>query len=199
MQFIDAHAHLTSTETDVEPLLQRAHDAGLWGIINVSTHKDDLLRSIALSSTTPRIYTVAAVTPHDADKDDSEFFAEIEKNLPSLIAIGEIGLDYYYKMVSKDAQIKTFKRYLMLAKRANLPVVIHCREAFSDLYQTIEEICPDIKVMLHCFTGTLEEAKLAQEKGWYISLSGIVTFKKSVELQEVAKAIDQEQMHVYPL
>jgi TatD DNase family protein len=199
MSFIDAHAHLTSDENpELTALLERAYSAGVTSIVNICTELDDLKRGILLAKKpcthTPRIYTVASLTPHEAKADDALFFKEIEKfaHAKELVAIGETGLDYHYDLAPKDVQAASFRRYLLLAKATGLPIVIHCREAFDDLCAIIKETAPDIKVMLHCFTGTLDEAKRAASYGWYISMSGIVTFKKSEELQKVAKNIPND-------
>ncbi|MCE5294625.1 MAG: TatD family hydrolase [Chlamydiales bacterium] len=194
MSFIDAHAHLTYAEaTDVESLLAKAASAGVGSIINVCTNLGDLERGLALvkTSSAVAVYNAAALTPHDAGKDDEAFFAEIVKRAESkeLVAIGEIGLDYHYNFAPKDVQIATFKKYLVLARQHALPIVIHCREAFDDLVRVIDETAPDIAVMLHCFTGTVDEAKRAVDRGWYVSMSGIVTFPKSTALQDVAKVV----------
>lgn len=194
MSFIDAHAHLTSdANVDLAPLLARAFAVGVKGIINVCTEVDDLARGIALakSASAPKIYTAAALTPHDAAKDDTQFYSEIKRLAlaKELVAIGETGLDYYYNHAPKDVQIRAFQRYLLLAQSASLPVVIHCRDAFDDLMAVIMETAPTIQVMLHCFTGSVDEAKRAVDCGWYISLSGIVTFPKSTALQDVAKYV----------
>ncbi len=197
MGFIDAHAHLTSDEgKEIGPLLERAKDAGVEGIINVCTSLADLQRGLKLSAsaTSPRVYTVASQTPHDAATFDEPFFLEIEKNISSLVAIGEIGLDYYYNHAPRAGQAALFSRYLELAVKVKLPVVIHCREAFDDLEAMIIQASSDIKVMLHCFTGSKLEAKRALDHGWYISLSGIVTFNKSLELQEVAKYLPEDRL-----
>jgi TatD DNase family protein len=195
--FIDAHAHLRFDEqADVRPVLERAFAAGVTAIINVCTELEDLQRGHALSKTAtcPKVYTVAALTPHDAAKDDTLFFKEIQRlaHEKQLAAIGETGLDYYYNHAPKDVQIAALRRYLLLAQSANLPVVIHCRDAFDDLCLVIDETAPNTKVMLHCFTGSLEEAKRAVDRGWYVSMSGIVTFPKSTSLQEVAKYVPDE-------
>lgn len=196
MSFIDAHAHLTSDDKPELPaLLERAFTAGVGSIVNICTSLPDLERGVKLAAmpviNTPKIYTVASLTPHEASLDDTLFFKEIERlaHAKKLVAIGETGLDYHYNLSPKNVQATALKRYLRLAEDANLPVVIHCREAFDDLSQIIHETTPNIKVMLHCFTGTVEEAKRAADYGWYISMSGIVTFAKSVELQAVAKNI----------
>ncbi len=201
MGFIDAHAHLTSEESpELQAVLERAYKAGVSAIINVCTSAQDLLRGVALSDTQniPKIYTVASCTPHDSAKEDPEFFIEIKRQIEAkkLIGIGEIGLDYHYDFAPKAVQHDVFRRYLELAKACNLPIVIHCREAFSDLISIIDEVHPEARVMLHCFTGTLQEAKIALHRGYYISLSGIVTFAKSSELQKVAEYLPDDLMFI---
>ncbi len=195
MTFIDAHAHLTGEDSpDLQAVLERAYKAGVHGIINVCTSLSDFQRGIRLSQTqhAPKVYTVASCTPHDAASEDPEFFAEIRRQVSNVIAIGEIGLDYHYDFAPKSVQHECFRRYLALAREAQLPIVIHCREAFDDLIAIIDEVHPDVRVMLHCFTGTLSEAKRAADRGYYISLSGIVTFPKSSELQRVAEYIPDD-------
>lgn len=191
---IDAHAHLTHDEALPTAILENAEKAGIVGIINVCTGSLDLKRGLALakSAQMPKIYTAAAQTPHDAKDEDLQFYSDIEACADQLVAIGEIGLDYYYDFAPKDKQKALFERYLKLAHKLNLPVVIHCREAFRDLADTIDAVAPNIKVMLHCFTGSLEEAQEAVQRGWYVSLSGIVTFPKSTSLQEVAKVVPDD-------
>lgn len=193
---IDAHAHLTHAEADaVQQLLQRAKEANVEAIINVCCDLDDLLRGLKLaeSSQNPKVYTVAALTPHDAAKDDTAFFQQIKKCISEkkLVAIGETGLDYYYNHAPKEVQMASFARYRDLAQEHNLPIVIHCRDAFDDVCNILD---PLEKVMLHCFTGTVAEAERALERGWYISLSGIVTFPKSTGLQEVAKMVPLDRL-----
>ena len=115
-----------------------------------------------------------------------------------LKAVGETGLDYHYTHSARDIQRQFLRRYLQLALECDLPVIIHCREAFSDLFHVLDE---DYVVngkhasgVLHCFTGTMQEAEKVIERGWMLSLSGIVTFKKSTELQQVAREVPLEQL-----
>lgn len=199
MSLIDAHAHLTHDENDALPaMLKRANEAGIMAIFNICTGLDDLKRGLALASTSvhPKVFTIASLTPHDAAQDDKDFFEEIKKQAldGKLIAIGETGLDYYYQHAPKERQIASLIRYSTLASEAALPLVIHCRDAFDDLCTVLEGSKIKDRVMLHCFTGTLDEAKRALDRGWYISLSGIVTFPKSISLQEVAKFVPLDRL-----
>ena len=112
-----------------------------------------------------------------------------------MVAIGETGLDYYYEHSNKSVQQDYLKKYFSLALDTNLPVVIHCRNAFNDLFQIAEaHYDKKAQLILHCFTGSLDEAKEVVARGWYLSLSGIVTFKRSDELREVAKIVPDDQL-----
>lgn len=186
---IDSHAHLTSDELfpDISAILKRAKDADVKRIININTDLITFQRGLDLAQKYPdMIFNTAATPPHDVDKEGESFFP-IVKDAASqgqLIAIGESGLDSYYGHSSFEGQIKFFKLYIELALTFDLPLVIHCRgdEAFDQLFQTTKSY-PTLRALLHCFTGTTEQAMRALENGWLISLSGIITFKKSTELR----------------
>lgn len=188
---IDCHAHISGE--DGIAFLERARDAGVVGIINIATNSDELAAGLLLATheSLPKIYNAAAITPHDAAKEMGEFFLAIQKAASDkkLVAIGETGLDYFYEYAPKSVQQKSFCQHIELAIQEDLPLQIHCRDAFSDLYSIFDSCKKLPKVMLHCFTGTKEEAKEAIDRGFYISFSGIVTFKKSTSLQEVLQYV----------
>lgn len=197
IELIDSHAHLTSPDLydRLPSLLERARDAGIGSIINICTDLLSLERGMALSEADNRIYQAAATTPHDVEKEGEEVFEVIAAHAREgkLIAIGETGLDYYYEHSPKEIQKTFLRRYLRLASECNLPVIIHCREAFADFFEILDEEYrsngkhgPGV---LHCFTGTVAEAEEVIERGWMLSLSGIVTFNKSTVLHEVARRI----------
>lgn len=194
---IDSHAHLCSPalQEDLENLLQRAQAAGIEAIVNIATNPHELEKALELSRAYPWIYPAGATTPHDAEKEGElhfEIFASYARS-GDLVAIGETGLDYYYWKDSAEQQQELLRRYLSLAKECSLPVVIHCRDAFSDFFRILDEH-PSVKGVLHCFTGTLAEAREVIARGWYLSLSGIATFKKSEELREVARFVPLDRL-----
>ena len=202
MKLIDSHAHLSSPDLweDLPSILQRAETAGIVKIINICTNHETLEKGLALTTRYPWVYNSAATTPHDVEKEGESFFPLVEKCAKegSLVAIGETGLDYHYTYSPKEMQQHFLKRYLHLALTCKLPVVIHCREAFSDFFKILDkeyivnnQHAPGV---LHCFTGTVEEAQEVMARGWYLSLSGIVTFKKSEELREVAKKVPLDRL-----
>lgn len=200
--FIDSHAHLTSSTVyeHVEDVLTRAQQVGVQAIVNICTNPLSLERGLELSQRYPWIYQAAATTPHDVEKEGEEVF-EIMASAArkgQLKAVGETGLDYYYEHSNRQIQKDFFRRYLQLALECQLPVVIHCREAFADFFEILDaDYCVQGRHapgVLHCFTGTLAEAEEVLKRGWMLSLSGIVTFKKSQELQQVAREIPLEQL-----
>lgn len=193
---IDSHAHLTGGDlTSLEDELERAKDAHVQAIINICTDDVSLQRGIALAQrkTQPFIYTVASTTPHDVVKEGESFFPIVEEYAKKkvLVAIGETGLDYHYMHSPKDLQQEYLRKYLRLAISNDLPVVIHCRDAFQDFFSIWDEEQKgsSLRGVLHCFTGSEQEAEECLQRGMYISMSGIVTFPKSTALQEVAKSI----------
>lgn len=200
--FIDSHAHLTSASLidQVDAILKRALEANVRSIVNICTDLITLERGLKLSQSYPWVYQAAATTPHDVEKEGEAVFETIAQcaRSGSLIAIGETGLDYHYEHSSKQIQQDFLRRYLHLALECRLPVIIHCREAFADFFEILDaeyrvngKHAPGV---LHCFTGTMAEAEEVIKRGWMLSLSGIVTFKKSVELQQVAKEMPLSQL-----
>lgn len=199
---IDSHAHLTKMELQggVDQLLKNAYSAGIQTIVNICTDVETLNLGLELAQKYPWIYNTAATTPHDVEKEGENFFSIVADHARqgNLVAIGETGLDYYYQHSPSDIQKKFLRRYLHLALECNLPIVIHCREAFKDFFEILdaeykhhEKLGPGV---LHCFTGTLKEAEQVIKRGWYLSLSGIVTFKKSEELRRVAQMVPLDQL-----
>lgn len=201
-RFIDSHAHLTGDGVyeHVEEILQRAQSAGITSIVNICTDSLSLSRGIELSIKYPWIYQTASTTPHDVAKTGESDFSYISETARKgqLKAIGETGLDYHYEHSPRQLQKEFLRRYLHLALECHLPVVIHCRDAFADFFEILDaeytingRPAPGV---LHCFTGTMKEAEEVLKRGWMLSLSGIVTFKKSLDLQEVAKEVPINQL-----
>ena len=199
---IDSHAHLTDNKVfdQVDAILSRAKLAGLINIFNICTDDITLKRGLELKKSYPWVYNIAATPPHDVEADGERLFSFMAQHAreKQLAAIGETGLDYYYHRQTEDLQKKIFRRYLELALECQLPVVIHCREAFKDFFEIIDKDYTvngrHIPGVLHCFTGTAEEAEELLKRGWYLSFSGIVTYPKSEHLREVVKIVPLDQM-----
>lgn len=198
--YIDTHAHLTSEQVlpDLEGVLNRAKDRGISKIINICTGRTSLELGLILHEKYPWVHTTAATTPHDVQEEGEDFFPCVERAAMDgkLIAIGETGLDYFYAHSDKKIQQAFLQRYFFLSLKTKLPLIFHCRDAFSDLFAMADADYSGAPAVVHCFTGTIEEAKAALDRGWYLSLSGIVTFKKSEALREVAKYVPLDRIFI---
>lgn len=198
MQLIDSHAHITTATVfdDIDNILQRAQQAHLKAIVNICTDAETLKKGIELSKTCPWVYNAAATSPHDVEEEGEKLFPLMADHARKgdLVAVGETGLDYYYKHSFSETQKHFLRKYLHLALECQLPVVIHCREAFDDLFEILDTEYQTAPGVIHCFTGTLAEAEQVIKRGLFLSLSGIVTFKKSDELREVAEFVPLEQL-----
>jgi TatD DNase family protein len=199
---IDSHAHLStpSLREDLPLLLENAKKSRVEAIIDIATTGDELKDALDLQKKYPWIFVAGATTPHDvATRGDLDFEAfSKQAKTKRLVAIGETGLDYHYKHSPIELQKFFFRKYFELALECALPLIIHCRDAFEDLFLLADGMKGSFgqspKTALHCFTGTLSEADQVVERGWYLSLSGIVTFKNSAELKEVAKRVPLSQL-----
>lgn len=198
---IDTHAHLTFPEFDKDraSVISRAFENGLEYIITIGAGEDieGNAKAVALAEKEARIYATVGVHPHDAAKMTDEWLARIEKwaRHEKVVAIGEIGLDFFRSKSPHDVQIEWFKRQLKIACDRNLPVVLHSRDAGDEVLKILkEEGCPSRGGVFHCFSGNAEFAKEVVKMGFRISVPGVVTFKNSLELQEVVAEIPLERI-----
>ncbi len=198
--YTDTHAHLTSEQIlpHMEDVLKRAQQSGVTKVVNICTDRKSLEEGLLLHEKHPWVYNAAATTPHDVQKQGEEFFPLVERAAAErkLVAIGETGLDYFYEHSDKKVQQTFLQRYFALALAMKLPLIFHCRDAFNDLFSMADSDYRGAPAVLHCFTGTIEEAKGVLDRGWYLSLSGIVTFKKSESLREVAKYVPLDRLFI---
>ncbi|MEM8727299.1 MAG: TatD family hydrolase [Chlamydiota bacterium] len=196
--YTDSHAHLTSEPIfgALDEILQRAKERQVERIFNICTDKVSLRRGLELAAREERIHSVGATPPQTVEQQGELYFPLFEAAAKEgkLVAIGETGLDYHHRQSPKEIQRTFLIRYLRLAAKCLLPVVIHCRDAFADLYAIAGDHFPEGQIVLHCFTGTMNDAERALEKGWMLSFSGIVTFKRSEELRAIAREVPIDRM-----
>lgn len=202
MSLIDSHAHLTFPELagQVEPVLARCTEARVDRVITVGTDLSDARAAIALADRFPgQVFAVVGFHPHEAEKlrpDDLQEIATLWRH-PRTVAAGEMGLDYHYDFADRHVQRTVFSQQLELADPTGLPIVIHSREALDDTIRILmDHGFEDRAVVFHCFTGSKQEALRIAEHGWRISFTGIVTFRKSTELQSIAKSYPAEQIMI---
>jgi TatD DNase family protein len=194
--FIDTHAHLEMIE-DVSQVIQRARDAGLERIVAVSSDSASSKRTVEIASDSPIVYAAVGIHPHESAGSTDEALGEIEKLAKGqkVVGIGETGLDYHYMHSPREVQIDSFRKQIDIAKRLNLPLIVHVREAHEHALQIIkDENAWETMGVIHCFTGDYEAAKKYIDEGFYISFSGIVTFKNAEDIREAARKIPIERM-----
>ena len=186
--FIDTHAHLTMPEfKDIDQFLTRARDAKIEAIINASFDLESSIGSVELADKYDFIYAAVGIHPHDADKVDDRIIEQLKVLLQNkkVVAIGETGLDYYYKLKSITLQQEAFRKFLILAQEFKKPVIIHCRDAQKDTIGIMkEENKGNLHGVFHCFAGDDELIQFAKDIGFYISFTGNVTFKKAHAVRE---------------
>jgi TatD DNase family protein len=195
LPLIDSHAHLSLfPKEELENILQRAKEKNIERIINVCIDLPALEQGLFLIQKHPWISLAAALTPHDALKErEASFFSKAAEE-KKLVAIGETGLDYHHHSASKESQKKLLIQTLHFAESKALPLIFHCRDAFRDLFEITKSELSSSRALLHCFTGTKEEAKEALKRGWSISFSGILSFAKNDLLKEVAAFVPLDRI-----
>jgi TatD DNase family protein len=201
---IDTHAHLTFSDYDQdrEAVIQRAQEAGVSYLVNIGAG-DGLAgnqRALDLAQKHDTIWATIGAHPHEAKEWSVDYFQAIQ-NLATqdkVVAIGEIGLDYHYGQDTKKEQEVALRQQIQLAHTLNLPIVIHCREAEEDMERILREESADkIGGILHCFTGTLAFAETMIQENFYVSFSGVITFRKKVDdLWAIVKALPLEKILV---
>jgi len=193
---IDSHAHLVSLE-NLEQVLQRAKENDIIKIVSISSDIPSTKETISLAEKYDFIFATTGVHPHSADQTNEEVLQGIDEYAKHdrVVAIGETGLDYFYMNSDKEVQINSFKEHIHLGRKHNLPVIIHVREADEDMQAILKkETAADTPGVIHCFTGSYETAVKYLDLGYFISFSGIVTFKRSEELREAAKKIPSDRI-----
>ena len=195
--FFDSHAHLNDERfsDDREKLIESLLDNDISNVVNIGADVPTSYESIALAEKYPFIYASVGVHPHDVEDMTDDTLIELEKMAehPKVVAIGEIGLDYYYDNSPRELQKKWFIKQMELANKLDLPVIIHSRDAMGDTMEIFKKY-PVKKGVVHCYSGSVESAKEILKLGYYISLAGPVTFKNSRGLTEVAKFVPIEKL-----
>ncbi len=202
---IDSHCHIAGPEfaADLDQVVQRAKDAGLVHglVILAADDEPELAQAAEVSARWPDVRFSIGVHPHAAGKfaaDPAEAARQVAAAIdaqPLTRGVGEIGLDYHYDLAPRDAQQAVFREQIRLAKQRRLPIVIHTREAEDDTFRILsEEAAGEVGVVLHCFTGDRDMARRALDQGYYLSLAGIVTFPRALELREVARIVPLDRL-----
>ena len=194
---IDTHSHINMIEgTPLEKVVQNAIENGIEKIIVPSAYPKDIDEVMTLIDRFDNVYGMLGVHPtevKDWTDDLADKIREYSKN-PKIVAIGEIGLDYYWDKSFNDLQKEIFIKQIKLANELNLPISIHDREAHKDTFDILKEHNKNSKIVMHCFSGSVEFANECIKEGMYIALGGVVTFKNAVKMKEVAINIPLDRL-----
>ena len=200
--FADSHAHLDFPDFDAdrEQVFERAREAGVHYILAMGGARGPahLSAGVSIAEGREKVWATAAIHPHEAKDAVEEHFEELIRlsQHSKIVAIGEIGLDYHYDHSPRNVQQSVFVRQMEIAAAARLPIVIHCREAWDDCLRLLQEHWKSTALggILHCFSGTWDDARRGMEMGFCVSFAGNVTFPKAAALREVAAQVPLDHM-----
>jgi TatD DNase family protein len=196
---IDSHCHLDHEPllSDLKNIIKRSKDAGIEKLLTISTSLESFSRIKTIINSDEMIYGTIGIHPHESNVDiiSSE---TIVKNLienPKIIGIGETGLDFYYNNSEKDKQIKSFIEHIKAAIKTNVPLIVHSRDAEEETFDILNDYKnKNLKILMHCFTGSLVFAKKLLTLNSFFSASGIITFKNSTNLQDTFKFLPLDKI-----
>ncbi len=199
---VDSHCHLIFDDykDDIEQVIERAFDAGVKGLVVISTQEKEFDSIINLSEKYENIYCSIGIHPHSASEHKNisvDRIIDLSKH-DKVIGIGETGLDFFYENSEKEIQINLFKKHIKISRETRLPLIIHTRDADEETCGLLENEYKRGKFsgLIHCFTAGQKMAEVALNLGFYISLSGIVTFKNASELRETIKDLPLDRIIV---
>ena len=199
MELVDTHAHLSfePLADDAGAVLEASRAAGVTAWITVGTDIEHDRKCVGLAERFENLYAAVGVHPHDAKDMTAQTLEELSglgRDL-NVVAIGETGLDFHYDLSSATDQKRAFAKQLQIARELHLPVVIHCREAFDETVEILEQFGEGLRgVVFHCFSGSPEQAEIVLDHNWHISLTGVVTFKNAEETRRVAKDVPLDRL-----
>jgi TatD DNase family protein len=200
MGWIDVHTHLNFLKDQTpEQALEEARAAGVSRFVTIGTEPKDHGVVLDLAKRHfPEVACTLGVHPHEGQiyDDATERFIDENVTLPYVVAVGEIGLDYYYDNSPREQQREAFRRQMEIAAKHGMPVEIHTRDAEADTVEVLREYKGRVGGILHCFTGTMWLAKEALDLGFDLSFSGVVTFKNAGDLREVVRFVPLDRLHV---
>ena len=201
MKLFDTHAHIDFKDfnKDRAEMLERAREAGLVQVLNVAFDLASSVQAAQWAEKYDFVYAATGVHPHEADNVAADYLSQMEKLAarPKVVALGEMGLDYFRNRSSVKGQKRVFQEQLELAKQLNLPIIIHDRDAHGDVMEILRNAGPfPAGGVIHCYSGSWEMAKECISMGFYISIAGPVTFPKSTRLKDVASRLPAERLLV---
>lgn len=204
IELIDTHSHLTfePLAEDIEGVLSRSTEEGVTKWITVGTAPEHNERAVELARRYEHIYAAVGIHPHEAESVTGDTIAKLKQLAANekVIAIGETGLDFHYNFSKQPNQRRVFETHLHIAREMNLPVIIHSRQAFDETLEILDNFIRlkgNLKgVVFHCFSETAKQARIILDYGFYVSFTGVVTFKNAESIREAARVVPVERMMI---
>lgn len=201
MELIDTHCHLTfePLSEDVPGVVEHSREVGVTRWITIGTHLEDSRRAVELAGQYENMYAAVGIHPHDAHAADSQALDELKQvaRAKKVVAIGETGLDFHYNFSKQPDQMRVFAAHLDIARELGLPVVIHSRNAFDETMEILDRSGQGLRgVVFHCFSGSAEQARLVLDRGYFVSFTGVVTFKNADATREAAAVVPLDRLMI---
>ena len=193
---IDTHAHIDMLETSIGEVLSMMHSNNVKKVVipAVEVATQEKILNVAINN--ENVFAMIGLYPSEAKSYNEElenYYTKLAEN-PKIVAVGEIGLDYYWDKSFVDLQKEVFIKQIKLANKLNLPIVVHDREAHKDTYDILKEYNKNSEVLFHCFSGSVEFMRECVKQGWNIALGGVVTFKNAIKMKDVAKEVPLDKL-----
>jgi TatD DNase family protein len=200
-ELFDTHAHLHFPDfaTDFDEMMTRARAVGVRMMVTIGTDAETSRAAVAIAERAPDVWASVGLHPHDADSGDDALFAELERlaGSPRVVALGEMGLDFFRNLSPRPVQETAFRRQIALARTLRKPVVVHCRDAHEETLAILaEERVNDVGGIMHCFSGDVEIARRCLDLGLLVSLAGPVTYPNARALPDVARFVPADRLVV---
>jgi len=195
--YFDTHAHYDNPRFDIDrrALLERLPKEGISLVLNPGYDMASSRVAVGLAEDYPFVYAAVGFHPHDSSAMGEGDLEKLERltRRPKVVAVGEIGLDYHYDHSPRDIQRLRFREQMELARKVSLPAIIHQREAAEDTLRILRDF-PDVSCVIHCFSGSLEMAKEILDMGWYISFTGVLTYKNARRSHEIIRYMPKDRL-----
>jgi TatD DNase family protein len=197
MRWTDTHCHLNHPDLypEWQAALFRAQQSGVERLILIGYDVASSRRAVELASQSDALYATVGIHPHDAAQCDADAQATLHElaQHPRVIAVGEIGLDFYRDLSPRKAQYEAFHAQMHMARSLGLPVILHCRDAYDELLGVLAEY-PDVRGVLHCFSGTAAHAQRGLELGYSLGIGGVITFKSAEPLRTIVQSMPRDRL-----
>jgi len=194
--FVETHTHLDLIKRNTEEVVNEAKGKGVTKMVTIGIDLSSSKIALEFASRFVGVYAAIGFHPHESKFLDEEKLKELEKIVKNskVVAIGETGLDYYWRHSSLTCQREAFAKQINLAKKLDLPLIVHDRDAHQDTLQILTEEAKGLKVLLHCFSGDLNMAKVCIERGYYLGIGGVVTFNNAKKLRAIVEEISLKNL-----